>query len=510
MAPLPTLSTKGNTGRCVALLLGAHRPWVRVATWALVAAWVLACRPTLTWSARILATADARLNLVLLGVLLAFVAWDQWRTARLPNQPCEVAPLAALTTAVGLGLHVFGDHALRIHAIATVGCGVATYGLVGHYLSESAFRRRLPLALLAVLLLPMGGHLDTYLGFPLRWVTAGVVHQLLAPFAAGSVQQGTILLFENAAAHVDLPCSAIRSLWSGTVFFCTASVLFGARPSLRWLGQAGAFVALLLAANLVRVLVLSGLALMGAHSAVVASVHVPLGVVGFAGACAAALWMLRRSAISVAELSPRLATGLPAVPTRLAGTAALVLVALLPEPPGDLRTQALRPATFQAPDGLVLTPTEPTPVERGYLDGNGAWFIGKWRFFWRGGVTGSLLVVGASSWRAHHRPEQCLAGSGQSVTAIETHLIRPNLPIRVVHLARGDGHSGPRATYWFQSADSSTDDHAERVWDGLRANRPWVLVSLLFDGEVALTSDMVRDLHLQLAKSMRELVAPSP
>jgi hypothetical protein len=39
------------------------------------------------------------------------------------------------------------------------------------------------------------------------------------------------------------------------------------------------------------------------------------------------------------------------------------------------------------------------------------------------------------------------------------------------------------ATYWFQSAEQSTDDYGTRIWADLALQRDrWVLVSILFDG----------------------------
>ncbi len=52
------------------------------------------------------------------------------------------------------------------------------------------------------------------------------------------------------------------------------------------------------------------------------------------------------------------------------------------------------------------------------------------------------------------------------------------------------------ASYWFQSAERTTDDYGTRIWSDLSPQRErWVLVSILFDGVVDPNSEDVASLY---------------
>src|SRR5262249_13380101 len=100
------------------------------------------------------------------------------------------------------------------------------------------------------------------------------------------------------------------------------------------------------------------------------------------------------------------------------------------------------------------------------------------RRFRSGDREGSLLAVFSRSWRAHHAPEVCLAGSGVRVEAPRDLALDRDVVIRV---ASADG--GRRtAVYWFQSPSRTTADLASRIWDEIAGReRRWVQISLLVD-----------------------------
>jgi exosortase O len=95
-----------------------------------------------------------------------------------------------------------------------------------------------------------------------------------------------------------------------------------------------------------------------------------------------------------------------------------------------------------------------------------------------------MILITSATWRAHHRPERCFEVYGLSIDDSRPHLVNPNFPLRFVSLGDGDGRGRLSATYWFQSADRTTDDYATRIWADLAPERDrWVLVSILFDGQ---------------------------
>lgn len=510
----------------------------------LAAAWALAFGGTFLWLAQTIVGSDARLNLVLLGLLAAGLVGRQLagparRLGTFARGADTRLPLALAL--LGCAGYLVTHTAVGFHSVDAVLCGVATYGALGLFLPRRAFLRGLPVALLVILILPMGGHMDTYLGFPLRIATAEVVQSALHAAGLASVTRETVVVVENAAAHVDLACSGIRSLWSGLLFFFAAS--WGLQPRIgpRWLVALAGFVAALLSLNVLRVLILSLVVLVAKAPLAARIIHAPLGVVAFFGACAFALACLRR--LSLPALPPylpisvdcmpdgRATTGVPSSrrvgerskggterdgpaspglaarrrdPVLLAAAFALVALANLAgqllAPP---RAQAALPhLAFAPPAEMAAAAVAFTPTEARFLGTNGADYSGKWRFTWRG-AAGSFLVVAARSWRAHHPPEQCLAGAGLDLAGIGTRLVAAGFPVRVVDVAG----EGSRASYWYQSLTHKTDDHAARVWDGLRGDREWLMISILLDRPADFAAPDVKALHLALGAAAESLLA---
>ena len=134
---------------------------------------------------------------------------------------------------------------------------------------------------------------------------------------------------------------------------------------------------------------------------------------------------------------------------------------------------------------VAAKPGEVKPDEAEWLTRDGAESADRQHFEWRGtsgSITGSMILITSSTWRAHHRPERCLEVYGLSLDDSRTHLVTPDFPVRFVSLGNGDGHNLLSATYWFQSADRVTDDYATRIWADLTPQRErWVLVTILFD-----------------------------
>jgi exosortase O len=217
--------------------------------------------------------------------------------------------------------------------------------------------------------------------------------------------------------------------------------------------------------------------------------HVPLGVLGFAGACAAVVALLR--------LQPSVETPSPlgggpgqalSRPVWLSPLLAIVIlgmaIAYTPRPQTVLAQSA---SGWELPPGLVAEPLPLQPEEVEWLTHDGAESASRFRFEWRGGdatLSGSVIFISSATWRAHHNPERCLMLYGLSLDDSHTHLVRADFPVRTISLGanQGDGHSLQSGTYWFQSSRRITDDYATRIWADVAPEREqWVLVSILFD-----------------------------
>ncbi len=115
-----------------------------------------------------------------------------------------------------------------------------------------------------------------------------------------------------------------------------------------------------------------------------------------------------------------------------------------------------------------------------------------------------MILITSTTWRAHHRPERCFEVYGLSIDASRAHLVAPDFPLRFVSLSDGDGRGLLSATYWFQSAGRTTDDHGTRIWADLAPERDrWVLVSILFDGVYDPHATDIQTLYLALHDVVR-------
>jgi exosortase O len=130
------------------------------------------------------------------------------------------------------------------------------------------------------------------------------------------------------------------------------------------------------------------------------------------------------------------------------------------------------------------------------------------RRFRFGPIRGSMLAVYSRSFRAHHPPEVCLAGSGVHIEGLRAVSLGGADTVRV---ASADG--GRRtALYWFQSPTRTTGDLAARVWaDVSGEERRWVQVSLLLDAPLDVESPEGRALVSQVRAAIaRVFSAESP
>ena len=421
-----------------------------------------------------------RTNQLILLVVLALVLLQARRGAlglRLDMRP-QLAWLP-LTVALGAAVgYLLVERFLDMNILAATLALLASYGLLGLWLAPVRWRQGLPAVLLLIGALPFGDHLQTFVGYPLRIATAHLVGEGLRALGVASVGADTILTFENGIAHVDLPCSGIKSLWTGGLFLIAATWIERQRLNLRWLGITTVLGILLVVGNFVRVAVLVSVGVVGQMSLLAEMLHVPLGVLSFGIACGVALWLLRRGrpldAAAASRSQPR-PIWLP--PTLMACIGSL---ALLYQPRPQTGLQALPPA-WSFPAALTTSVEPLTTDEIWWLTKDGAESADRRRFQW-GNVSGSMLLVTSQTWRAHHRPERCFEVKGLAVDDLRTHLVDPDFPIRIVALGQGNQHNTHSAVYWFQSTAQITADYGTRMWADVAPKRQrWVLVALLFD-----------------------------
>jgi exosortase O len=473
-------------------------------------------RPVYPYLGIIFTREEFRTNQVVLLVVILLIAMQVRRgdfKPRILAHP-QLNPLGLILVLFASGLFIVSERYLDINTLSASLFGLAIYGMVGLWMDVQRWQRGLPVALLLISALPFGEHMQTFIGYPVRIATAAVVREGLALFGVYSIGVDTILVFENGISQVDLPCSGVKSLWTGGIFLLAATWIERRPLNLRWLLIAFIFSVLLLAANLARVAILVAIGQVADLRLLAEMAHVPLGVIGFVGACAAAIWMLRRAGggdrgptdspelqalVNLSTDSP-FPVRAPWLAPALSGFL-LILVILYTPRPRETSAQTLPEWGF--PPSLQVTSWPLTLAETQILGEAGAESAQRWRFEWQG-QTGSMLFVSSTTWRAHHRPERCFEVYGLSVNTTYAYMAAEDFPIRALSLGKGRNSSLYSAAYWLQSADSVTEDYAARIWSDLSPKRErWTLVTVLFDT----AGDPVNQANLELYEHIRQSVA---
>ena len=379
-------------------------------------------------------------------------------------------------------LYLLVERTLNINTLSASLFGLASYGLLGLWLAPRRWQDGLPAALLLIGVLPFGEHLETFAGYPLRILTAALVRDGLAAAGARSMGIDTILVFENGVSQVDLPCSGVKSLWTGMLFLIAAGWIERRRIDRRWLLAALVLVALLFVANLARVGVLVAVGQVAGWQLAAEMLHLPLGVLGFSAACAAAALVLRGGEAGGSSFKADTPDPAHTVPGWLGAALAVGILGLaLLYSPRPQAQPAQPPPDWVFPAGLDTEPIPLTPRQVEWLAQGGAESVERRRFYW-GGATGSMILIPSRTWRAHHRPERCFEVYGLTVENWRTYLVKEDFPVRFLSLSYGDGQGSLSAAYWFQSLERATDDYSTRMWADLAPERDrWVLVTLLFD-----------------------------
>jgi exosortase O len=459
---------------------------------AILGAWLWLFRPVFDYLAVIFSREDFRTNqVVLIAVIVLIISRIRKGQLRRAAHPADVLhgfhtpqvyrPALALVLGSS-ALYLVVERFLDINTLSASLFGLAGYGLLGLWMDPRDWRKGTPAALLLIGALPFGEHMQTFIGYPMRLLTAAIVRDGLAAAGVNSLGVDTILVLENGVSQIDLPCSGVKSLWTGTLFLLAATWIDRRLLNFRWLLTACALGGLLFLTNLARVAILVVVGGVAGWTLVAEMLHVPLGVLGFIAACVAAVVLLR---LGPAGEEARLDSRRPALarPVWLAPLLALMLLAMAlvyrPHPWDGLGQP---PPGWEFPAELATEPMPLRPDEIEWLTRGGAESADRRRFEWRG-TTGSMILITSTTWRAQHRPERCFEVYGLSLEDSRTYLVSSDFPVRYVSLSYGDVGGQLSAAYWFQSPNQTTDDYATRIWADLSPRRDrWVLVTVLFDG----------------------------
>jgi exosortase O len=204
---------------------------------AILGLWLWLFRPVFGYLAIIFSREDFRTNQVLLAGVILLMA-SQVRQGRLrlriDSAPQVYYPALALALG-GSALYLAVERFLDINTLSASLFGLASYGLLGLWMDPRSWRRGLPAALLLIGVLPFGEHMQTFVGYPARLLTAAIVRDGLAAAGVQSLGVDTILVLENGVSQIDLPCSGVKSFWTGTLFLLAATWIDRRPLNLHWL-----------------------------------------------------------------------------------------------------------------------------------------------------------------------------------------------------------------------------------------------------------------------------------
>jgi exosortase O len=360
---------------------------------------------------------------------------------------------------------------------------LGSYGLVGLLLAPTVWRRGLPVAVAIACLLPFGVQFSTGVGTPARIFTAQIVEWILHSWQVSAISAGDVIVLETGVAYVDLPCSGLKSMWTGTLFLLASTWLEGRQIGLRWVVVGFANLVFLAIANTGRVLILTLLTHVINQPAWAEILHVPLGLIGFVMASLLTWGLLRwvpkteksaqvdRTEITLMKLHWRSLLGLAGL---------LIALAIVPVPQFDRAIASVDLSRLQWAAPMQTQPLALNPSEQKFFANYPGVTTRKQQFQY-GDLTGTSVLVASPTWQAHHSPEVCLASIGYKIAPEIQQLVTPEVTARWLSL--DDGKKS--AVYWFQSATSTTDNFNSRFWDEVfRRESRWTMVSVVFDSPV--------------------------
>ena len=353
---------------------------------------------------------------------------------------------------------------------------LGSYGLLGLFLDSNTWHKGLTIAVITACIVPFATAFNSGLGFPVRVLTAHAVAQTLSDFNLGAASSHDIIVMENGIARVDLPCSGMKSLWTGTVFLLGITYLEKRQLGFRWLLVAIANLGWLILANISRVLILVIAIEVLQQRQIAEVIHLPLGIIGFLGA-SLATWLLLQKV-------PRREATIPTIkevkPIKYLNFKWLLSIVVILGIVGQLDPNRLNATTLQAidlPSEIATEKLELSEAESSFFNNPANPIVEKVRFQ-ANNLSGSMLMVASDSWQTHHPPELCFLGNGFKIDKMDSKAIDGSINARWLSLQNKE----LSAVYWFQSSNSTTDDFIERIVDyATHRHKTWVLVSILFD-----------------------------
>lgn len=457
---------------------------------------ILLYLPSLTWFTRSIFESYSVLNLIMLLLVVFFLVKH---LKDLPNDDLvhvRFRWMPFILLCIVSVAYTLTEIYIRINMLSCSLFFLALFSISGFFMQYEHWKKGILPTFLLIQTLPLGSHLDVYLGFPLRLYAAESVATFLSWLNIGEVSKETIIMIENRSAEVSAACSGLNGLWTSWLFFFTISWIENKKINFRWL-QYFIFLNLLIYSfNLVRIIALVFIETVLVRPELAEIVHVPLGITGFMFSCII-IWFVLHYHLpakeqSIAIIREPLPGNKEANLTTLFA-ASILFIALscsmvVSKPVVDHPQLELQwPKSIIAQE-IPIAKGEYKAFERDNSSGK------KFQFSIKK-LTGTCLIVYTNNWRGHHPPDLCTQANGFSIAKSETRLISPDFPVTLLHLE----NTSQMACYWFQSVQQVTHDHASRVWTDIKnGQHDWVMISILLDQPPELYPEEFKELSAQM------------
>jgi exosortase O len=452
----------------------------------LLALWTFGHWSTVLWLVQIsMKRPDALLIVIFLSVASGFSVYK----AKIGNDLYVTKPALMLFFTATCG-SIFNALTINFHQADLMFWLLGFYAWLG--LNKDLWPKWLTAINIVILIafaVPFYLEFSSGLGFGLRLLTASLVEQTLEIVGVDAISSQDIIITENAIAHVDIPCSGLKSLWVGSVFFLATLAMLNIRITLNTLLMYGAFIVLLLSANMFRVFILTVLISVYNLPKIADAVHAPIGILGFSISCGAAWFMLNRSKNTSIQqdLMPKALSDKKAkyslciILCLVCSQIVIIAWNVTPAAATSTTAQLVLPIALK---GQSLPLTE---GEKRYFSRSEQTIAKKWRFAFES-HEGSILLVHSTDFNMFHAPELCMAANGVVVDRMETIQITPDRQVRVMALNNGQA----TGIYWLQSGKSMTDSFGERYWRYLWSNeKEWYMISIIINKPLAFRQDVV-------------------
>lgn len=475
-------------------------------------------------------TASYEYGVVFAAFLIIIIFFIYKNRGKLTELFCfQIQPVLLGILIILLSLDLLNTVFLHYNIVSALLFFCSLYFLIGFYLRNEIWKRGFWIIALFCLTLPFAEHLQTFVGFPVRLLTAKIVSLLMHFLGQSNVTDATIIITENNATSIDLPCSGVNSIYIGTFFMLFVYFLKKVRPSLKLIGASILFYLVILFFNTWRVFSLIYIYDVLKLASFGNAIHVGLGMFGFAISCVF-LWILTNRFLLEKNIGKKKISKNLAQDKKLAEKVvasgfsfkslsiekqknSLFLIIFIFAIFSELNLYGLKngsgeiPATklqnsasinFNLPS-YQLTEIPFSEKEKTFFQNREVEFSKKYTGLTESKIPFTLLLVKSKSWRTHHNPEICLQGLGYSID--ESKILRlDDISMRQLKLNGGKAS----VFYWFSGKEQTLNDYSERVWEGiLHPNDEWVLVEVGFDREIKIEGPEIVNLIKKIQSNVK-------